>query len=112
MSDELLFMAGMAVPALCIVLMICWGCITDVQERPVSDRITLARLVNEHDAASSMRFGFLMTVAVCCLCALIGVCTEFDCTAFWSCLGGTFTAAFAAKGWQRATELKQEAPAA
>ncbi len=64
------------------------------------------------DTASAMRLGFLVTIGCCSFSALIGVCTEFDCTAFWSCLGGTFTAAFAAKGWQRATELKQEAPKA
>ena len=112
MSNELLFIGVLAIGALCIVLLICWGCITDVQERTAGDRITLARLVNEKDTASSMRFGFLQTITTLCVAALIGVCLEFDCTAFWSCLGGTFTAAFAAKGWQRDIELSKEAPAA
>jgi len=64
------------------------------------------------DTASSMRLGFLQTISCCSISALIGVCLEFDCTAFWSCLGGTFAAAFAAKGWQREIELSNEAPSA
>ena len=71
------------------------------------ERITLSRLVNERCTASSMRFGFLQTISTLCVAALIGVCLEFDCTAFWSCLGGTFAAAFAAKGWQREIELSK-----
>jgi len=73
--------------------------------------ITLSRLVNERDPASSMRFGFLQTITSLSIAALIGVCLEFDCTAFWSCLGGTFAAAFATKGWQRQIELSKEGAA-
>ena len=71
------------------------------------DRLTLTRLVTETDAASSMRFGFLETVTVLCLCAVIGVITRFDCAAFWGAIASSFVAAFAAKGWQRAVELSK-----
>jgi len=103
MSNDLVCQMLLCSAPICILLAVF------LAVRPVTgERLTLARLVNEHDAASSMRFGFLQTVTVLCLCALIGVCMRFDCTAFWSCLGGSFTAAFAAKGWQRATELAKE----